>query len=234
MVFRTTLVALLCLVAAGATAVPAHAADNCTTSQTAAIECFVANAVTTDLTKPRHGMTLPEFEAYGVAVSQILQTRHTYLVIVGISSAVSDAMPPTNQNGSSNPVAQQRAITYLVTAASEAGFLPIPAETTIQHLKYFALDSVAAMNDNNDFLQLLTPGVSFRIVDSYLVTATKNGVVNWSEVESGLSSAIKNFISSGLMKLPPGVTETQVLSFGNALSHIIYNYKVATGRTALN
>jgi hypothetical protein len=234
MFFRTAVLVSLCLVAGGGAAVPVRAATDCTASQTAAIECFVANAVTTDLTKPRYGMTLTEFEAYGVAVSQILQTQHTYLVLVGISSAVSDAMPPTNLNGSSNPAAQESAITSLVTVASEAGFLPIPADTTIQHLKYFAMDNVAAMNNNNDFLQLLTPGVSFRIVDSYVVTATKNGVVNWSEVHSSLSTAINNFINSGMMKLPPGITQAQVLKFAYSLAWIIESYKTATGRKALN
>lgn len=234
MVFRTVLVALLCLVAVGGTAVPAHAADNCTSSQTAAIECFVANAVSTNLTQPRYGMTLAQFQAYGVAVTRIFQSQHTYLVLVGLSSAVSDAMPPTNKNGSSNRAAQQKAIDEAIEAAAKNGFLPLPPQTSLQDLQWFGLDATAAMNDNNDFLQLLTPGVILRIIDSYVVTATKNGVVNWGEVESSMSNATKSFVSSGLMKLPPGISEAQVVSLANTLSHIVYNYKSETGRATLD
>jgi hypothetical protein len=90
---------------------------NCVASQQAAIRCFVANAVTTKLTQPRYGMTLAEFEAYGVAVSNILQTHHTYLMLVGTSSAIADAMPPTNANGSANQAAQDLAVTQIVSGA---------------------------------------------------------------------------------------------------------------------
>ena len=47
-------------------------------------------------------------------------------------------------------------------------------------LEHFSLDVTSAMNDNNSVLELLTPGISLRIIDSYLVTATTNGSVNWS------------------------------------------------------
>ena len=79
------------------------------------MECFVANAVATSLTKPRYGMTLEAFKNYGVAVSQILRTHHTYIVLVGISSAVADAMPPTNADGTSNQTAQDNAVTQAVS-----------------------------------------------------------------------------------------------------------------------
>ena len=49
---------------------------NCTASQQAAVECFVANAVTTNLAEPRHGMTLAQFESYGFAV-RMVEDRHT-------------------------------------------------------------------------------------------------------------------------------------------------------------
>jgi hypothetical protein len=47
-------------------------------------------------------------------------------------------------------------------------------------------------------------------------------------------AAINNFVNSGLMKVPPGMTRTDVTSFAYSLSQIIYNYKVATHRTALS
>ncbi|MGC1969469.1 MAG: hypothetical protein WA673_23635 [Candidatus Acidiferrales bacterium] len=126
MTFSKSLIVLMCLAGCAVSAPSARAATNCTSSQQAAVECFVANAVATDLTKPRYGMTLAQFESYGVAVTEILQTPKTYLVLVGISSAVADAMPPTNANGSANLSAQQHALTEIVMAANNAGLLPSP------------------------------------------------------------------------------------------------------------
>src|SRR5580704_100127 len=88
----------------------AQTPSNCVASQAAAVECFVANSVKTDLFPIRHGMTLAQYEAYGVAVSNILHTEHTYLVLVGLSSAIADAMPPTNADGSANIAAQNLAV----------------------------------------------------------------------------------------------------------------------------
>ncbi len=90
------------------------------------------------------------------------------------------------------------------------------------------------MNDNNGVLELLTPGISLRIIDSYVVTATANGQVNWSEVDSKLSAAVGSFVSAGLVKVPAGMTAAQVTSFAESLAQVIHSYKVATHRTALN
>ena len=84
------------LISAAFAAPPAHSqstATNCTASQQSAVGCFVANAVTTHLATPRYGMTLAQFQSYGFAVSQILQTHQTYIVLVAISSAIADALP---------------------------------------------------------------------------------------------------------------------------------------------
>lgn len=232
MIFSKSLVVLVCLAGAAVSALPTSA-NNCTSSQQAAIECFVANAVATDLTKPRYGMTLAQFESYGVAISEILQTHQTYLVLVGISSAAADAMPPTNLNGSANLLAQQNAVSEIVAAAYTAGLVPIPAQTTLQEMEWFALDVSRAMNDNDGVLQLLTPGVTFRMIDSYVVTATSNAEVNWTEVNTNLTNAVNNFEKSGLIKIPAGMTTAKVAAFANAIAHIIYSYKVATGRTTL-
>ena len=51
------------------------------------------------------------------------------------------------------------------------------------------------MNDNNSVLELLTPGISLRIIDSYLITATTSTWVNWTEVNASLTAAINNFVS---------------------------------------
>lgn len=207
---------------------------NCNATQQAAVECFVANAVATNLTAPRYGMTLAQFESYGFAVSQILQTHRTYVVLVGVSSAIADAMPPTNADGTRNQAAQDNAITQAITAASHYGFANPPAGTSLLDLEHFSMDVAGAMNDNNGALELLTPGISLRIIDSYIITATSKGQVNWSEVEANLSTAIANYISSGLMKIPPSMSVNGVTSFANSLAQVIYNYKVATHRTALS
>ena len=223
------------LVCAALAAAPAHsqtAATNCTASQQSAVRCFVANAVATDLTKPRYGMTLAEFQSYGYAVAEILQTHQTYVVLVGVSSAVADAMPPTNADGSPNQTAQDNAVTQAVAAANGLGFTA-PRRHILIDLEHFSLDITTAMNDNNRVLELLTPGISLRVIDSYVVTATTNGQVNWSEVDSSLSAAIGNFVSSGLIRIPPGMTLAKVTSFASSLAQVIYNYKVATHRTAL-
>jgi len=230
------LFAVVFLLGAVLVARPAYsqtASSSCTASQQAAVQCFVANAVATDLTKPRYGMTLAQFESYGVAVSQILQTHHTYLVLVGVSSAVADAMPPTNADGSANQVAQENAVTQTVAVANQLGLTSLPTGTTLTDLEHFSLDITNAMNDNNGVLELLTPGVALRIIDSYIITATANGTVDWNEVSSKLSAAITSYIGAGLMKVPTGMTAVQVTSFANALAKVIYNYKVATHRTAL-
>lgn len=231
--FGRSLIVLVCLAAAATSSIPANAATDCTASKQAAVECFVANAVATDLTAPRYGMTLAQFESYGVAISQILQTRQTYLVLVGISSAAADAMPPTNSNGSANLLAQQNAVSEIVAAASTAGLVPTPAGTTLHQMQWFALDVSGAMNDNGGVLQLLTPGVAYRVIDSYIVTATSGNTVNWTEVQTNLTNAVNSFIKAGLIKIPAGTTAAQVSTFANTIAHIIYAYKVATGRTAL-
>jgi hypothetical protein len=216
---------------------PVHSqttSKTCTASQQAAVECFVANAVATDLTKPRYGMSLAQFKSYGFAVSQILQTHHTYLVLVGVSSAIADAMPPTNADGTPNQVAQDNAVTQTVAAANHFGFTSTPAGASLTDLEHFSLDITNAMNDNNGLLELLTPGISLRIIDSYIVTATTNGAVNWNELDANLSAAVEKFIRSGLMKVPSGMTANQVTSFATSLAQVIHNYKVATHRSALN
>jgi len=208
-------------------------ATNCTANQAAAIQCFVAHAVVTNLMTPRYGMTLGQFKTYGVAVSQILQTHHTYLVLTGLASAIADAMPPKNANGTENQSAQDIAVSQIVDAATTANFTPAPTGTTSQDLQWFTLDLVSAMNDNDGVMQLLTPGVGLRIIDSYVVTATSGGNVNWTEADSKISTAIQNLIASGMLKIPAGMTVTEVKTFANSVAKAIYAYKVATNRTAL-
>ncbi len=207
---------------------------NCTASQQSAVSCFVANAVATDLAKPRYGMTLAQFESYGFAVSQILQTHQTYVVLIAISSAIADALPPTNADGTPNQAAQDAAIAAAVSQSTWWGFVTPPPGATLTDLEHLSMDVAHAMNGANGVLELLTPGVSLRIIDSYIVTATSNGKTNLPELHSSLATAISNFVSSGLMKVTSGLTLTQVESFANSLAWDISTYKAATHRTTLS
>jgi len=231
MLLKNLLLGGVCLGVAAAG--PTLRAQSCTASQDSAVQCFVANAVKTNLTKPRYGMTLAQFESYGVAVSHILQTNHTYLVLVGTASAIADAMPPTNADGSANQEAQDLAVTQIVSAALNNNFVNITSVAGLQQLEWFTLDVVDAMNVNNGYMQLFTPGVSLRILDSYVVTATSNGTVNWAQVTSNISAAIDQMISAGLIKLPSGMTATQLKSFAGTLAQAIYDYKLSTQRVHL-
>jgi hypothetical protein len=211
----------------------AQTPSNCVASQTTTVECFVANAVKTDLFPIRHGMTLAEYESYGVAVSKILETNHTYLVLVGLSSAIADAMPPTNADGSANVEAQNLAVDAIVYYAVQNNLANNPTGVSTQDLQWFGMDVTAMMNSNNDYLALMTPGVSLRIIDSYIVSSTTNGSVNWTEVNSGLSAAIQNFINAGLVKVPPGMTQANLVTFSESVAKAIYTYKTSTNRKSL-
>jgi hypothetical protein len=231
---KTILAGVFSIFAVGVVSNPAAAqTTNCTASQQAAVQCFVSNAVTTKLTQPRYGMTLAQFEAYGVAVNDILQTHHTYLMLVGASSAIADAMPPTNANGSANQAAQDLAVTQIVSAAVSNQMADTSTGVTLQDLQWFSLDITNAMNDNNGVMAMLTPGVSLRIIDSYIVTGTTNGTVNWTTVDASLWAAVDNFIASGMVKVPAPLTTVELKAFVTSLAHIISDYKVATGRTSL-
>jgi hypothetical protein len=228
-----TLPLLAICLGAAVSATPSARAQSCTASQAAAVQCFVANAVTTKITSPRYGMTLTQFEAYGVAVSLIVQTHHSYLLLTGIASAISDAMPPTNANGSANQSAQDLAVSQIVNAAAANGFITPPAGTTVQDLQWFTLDLVTAMNDNEGMLQMLTPGVGLRVIDSYIVTDTSNGVVNWTKVDSDLTTAVNSLMTAGLMKIPEDRSAAEVQALVDSIAKAISSYKVSTGRTTL-
>jgi hypothetical protein len=120
----------------------AHA-QGCASGQDAAVECFVGNAVHTNLVTIQTGMTMPQFKQYGVSVSKIVQTQPTSLAVVGLASAVADALPPTNANGTANLAAQSTAMNSIVDAGVANNFLSLPAEANAQDLKWFSLDLCA-------------------------------------------------------------------------------------------
>jgi hypothetical protein len=230
MILKNIGLAGVCLFVVSA-APPLRAQAGCASAQDAAVQCFVSNAVRTNLVTMQFGMTMSQFKAYGVSVSKIVQQQPTALAVVGLASAVADALPPTNADGSANQAAQTAAIDSIVDAGIADNFLTLPAETTSQDLKWFSLDLVNVMNTNNGIL--LSPGTMLRVIDSYVVTATTSGTVNWTQANSGIATMMTNFASAGLLKLPTTITTAQAIQFAQTLAQITATYKAATGRTTL-
>ncbi|MFZ3216750.1 MAG: hypothetical protein WA192_11890 [Candidatus Acidiferrales bacterium] len=210
---------------------PALSAQNCVSGPNQAVECFVANGVRTKLLTQQSGMSLSQFEAYGVSVSKIVQSQPTALTLVGLASAVADAMPPTNADGSADQAAQSAAMNAIVEAGIANGFLTLPANTNAQDLEWFSLDLVNAMNASNGIV--LSPGTLLRVIDSYVVSATSSGTVNWTQANSGIATMMTTLGSAGMLKLPATITTTQATAFAQALAQIAYTYTSATGRTSL-
>lgn len=226
---RRALLVGVCL--ATSSVAPAVHAQGCASGQDAAVECFVGNAVRTNLISLQYGMSMSQFKQYGVSVSKIIQTQPTSLVVVGLASAVADALPPTNADGSANQTAQDTAMNSIVDAGIANNFLAVPAETNSQDVKWFSLDLVHAMNVDNGIL--LSPGTMLRVIDSYVVSSTANGTVNWTQANSGVAAMITNLSSSGLLKLPTAITTAQAIQFAQSLAQITYAYRTATGRSTL-
>jgi len=206
-------------------------AQGCVASQDAAVGCFVSNSVKTGLTSLRYGMNMTQFKAYGVAVSKILQAQQAYLVLAGMSSAIADAMPPTNANGTANASAQKAAVSAIVHAEILCGLVTLPAEANEQQAQWLSLDMITSMSETKGII--LSPGFLLRVTDSYIVNATSAGVVNWTQVNSQLASMVSSLASTGLLKLPSNVTLANAQSFAQDLAQAIYTYKQATGRATL-
>lgn len=220
----------VCLAAAGSLS-PATGAQGCNSSQDAAVECFVNSAVRTNLTSLRYGMNMTEFKAYGVAVSKILQSSETPVILGGVAAAVADAMPPTNANGSSNTAAQQAAIAAIVNAEIANGIVTLPAETTQQDLIWFTQDLADNMSQTGGIV--MSPGLALRVLDTYITSATTNGTVNWTQVNTNIAGLVNSLQSAGLLRLPANIKTTQLTAFAQSVAKAIYTYTQATGRTSL-
>ena len=227
---KNMMLAGVCLLLVSA-APPVRAQGGCASAPDAAVQCFVGNAVRSNLVTVQYGMTMSQFKAYGVSVSKIVQQQPTALAVVGLASAVADALPPTNADGSANAGAQTAAVNAIVDAGIADAFITVPAETSSQDLKWFSLDLVSAMNANNGIL--LSPGTFLRVIDSYVVTATTSGTVNWTQANSGIATMITNFASAGLLKLPATITTAQAIQFAQSLAQVTCTYRTATGRASL-
>jgi pyruvate-formate lyase len=212
-------------------AAPPSNAQNCTSAPDAAVDCFVGDAVRAKLLTVQYGMSMTQFKAYGVSVSKIVQSPQASLAAVALASAVADAMPATNASGSANAAAQTAAIDSIVAAAVKDGFIVLPAETSQQDVEWFVQDLVSAMNSPTGIV--MSPGTMLRVIDSYVVSSTSSGTVNWTEANSAIATMMTNLSSSGLLKLPASVTAANATAFAQSLAQIISTYKTATGRTSL-
>ena len=233
MFLRKVALTAVFLAGAAAVAAPARAqsTSQCTKNQDAAVQCFAAYSLKTGLFTLHYGMTATQFNSYAVAVSKIIQTPQTNLVVFGMASSVADAMPPTNADGTANQAAQTNAMNAIVGSELTSGLITLPAETTQQQLQWFSLDMATQMDANDGIL--LSPGTLLRVIDSYVVPQTSNGSVNWAVVNTNLASMVNNLSTLGLLKLPSTMTTAQVTTFAQSLAVIIYDYKIATNRTTL-
>jgi hypothetical protein len=216
-------------------ALPVHAQGNsnyCGSSQTMAVKCYVRNAVETSTVPLPSGMTTQQYQAYGVAVLKILQSGHTYFMVIGAAAAISDAMPPGNSDGSANQGAQDAAVNSIIDAALTNGLITLPSSVTEAQVQEFARDTTDKMDTNDG--PSFSPGGVLRLIDSYLVTYTdSNGNVDWTSVSTALNTAVINMISAGMVKIPASMTVAQMSQFAVGVAQAIETYKTSTNRKSL-
>jgi hypothetical protein len=207
-------------------------AQKCTWSQDAAVACFVRDAVSTRLAVVPPGMSATDYRAYGVAVSKILQDSKTMAVMFGLTSAIGDALPPTNANGTPNQSAQIAAVNAILDAALKDRILTLPSGATADQLKQMARDMTEALAQNTGIS--ISPGLVLRTLDSYLVNATTSmGTVDLLQVTTGISNLVDNLLASGLMRLPANVSDGNIAQFALDVTMSINQYKKATGKARL-
>jgi hypothetical protein len=215
-------------------AVPASAQEvnPCNTTQSYAVRCFVRNAIATKILTVPTGMNITVYDNYAVAVFRITQDTNLWVMMLGTTSAIADAMPAKNADGTANEMAQTDAINSIVNSESLTGIIAIPSQITLAQLEMFAQQTVSNIAGFTGVS--LSPGAVLRLIDSYIITATSSsGTINWTTVDTSLTTAVKNLISSGMVKMPAGVTQAQFTTFVEDVAHAIASYKSATGRKSL-
>lgn len=219
------------LIALGSSA-PARAQLYCGASQTMAAKCYAVAALQSKTVAMPSGMSMSQYQNYAVAVLRIMQSGHTYFIVFGSGAAISDALPPTNADGSANQAAQDAATNAIIDAAISNGLITLPSGVSEGQVQQFARDSTGKMNTNDG--PSFSPGGVLRMIDSYLVSYTdSNGNVNWTSVSSALNTAITNMVNTGLIKLPAHMTTSQVEQFALGIAQAIETYKTTTNRKTL-
>jgi len=216
----------------------------CTAAQNAAAKCVAGTALNAKLLLVPSGIAPSPDGTLDLASPRAPRSRSIAVTIAAALFAVADAMPPANANGSPNAAAQIAAINAIIEAAVSRGILPLPARTTLAQLQSLAQSSAAnaaadsnaeadAGDDRNDDASL-SPATVLRVIDSYIVTATDaNGNVRWATADAGISAAIGNLLSSGMIQLPSGMTLSKLDLFAGDVARAIAAYKSATGRRSL-
>jgi hypothetical protein len=204
----------------------------CGSSQSVAVKCYVQNAVNSGTVAVPAGMTLAQYQAYGVAVLRVLQSGHTYFIVLGAATAISDAMPPTNSDGSANQPAQDAAVNAIIDSALSNGLITLPNGVTEAQVQEFARDCTDKMDTNDG--PSFAPGSVLRLIDSYLVTYTdSSGNVNWVSVSTALMTAVTNLAATGMIKVPSGMNVSQVTQFAVGVAQAIETYKTTTSKKTL-
>jgi hypothetical protein len=93
-------------------AAPANAQEvnPCNNSQTLAVRCFVRNAIATKILTVPSGMSATNYSNYAVSVFYITQDTNLSVILLGTTTAIADAMPAKNADGTANETAQTNAI----------------------------------------------------------------------------------------------------------------------------
>ncbi len=209
---------------------PGHA--QCATSQDGAVNCFVNNGVSTGLLIVPTGMTMTQYQAYGVAISKVLQTPSAAVFLLGMAGATSDAIPPLNVDGTPNQPAQDAFVNAIITAGLNDSIIKLPLETTSPQLQQFARELTAGMMGNGGVT--ISPGAFLRALDGYILAATlRTGTVDWLQVTTSITSLVSAMQTAGLIKLPASTTISNVLQFALDTASAIETYKLATGKAHL-
>ena len=210
----------------------AQEVNPCNTSQTLAVRCFVRNAIATKILTVPSGMSLTNYNNYAVAVFYITEDTNLSVILLGTTTAIADAMPAKNADGTANETAQTNAINAIVNSESLTGLITLPSQTTVAQVEMFAQQTVSNLTGFTG--ASLSPGAVLRLIDSYIITATSTtGTIDWTTVDASLTTAVKNLISSSMLKLPSGVTQAQFTTFVEDVARAIAAYKSSTGRKSL-
>jgi hypothetical protein len=212
------------------TGVASHA--QCTQNQNQAVDCFIKNGVSTGLLALPPGMTMSQYESYGVSVSKIMQSPSLAVFLLGVAGATADAIPPADANGTADQVAQNMFLYGILGAAMKDGIITLPAQTTSEQLVQFTRELAAGISENSGVT--ISAGAFLRALDGYIIAATSSsGVVNWSQVTASVASLTSALQSAGLIKLPANITLAHVQQFALDTANAIVAYEVATGRAHL-
>jgi hypothetical protein len=211
---------------------PGRAQQQCNGNQDEAVDCFVKNAVTTGLLAIPKGMTMTQYKSYGVAISKIMQTPSAAIFLLGMAGAAADAVPPTNADGSANQAAQDTFVNAIVAAGLKNSIIALPPETTSTQLDMFARELTASMAGSSGVT--ISPGGFLRMIDGYILAATPaNGTINWLQVTTNVTSLVSALQTTGLIKLPSGITIANVEQFALDTATAIVVYKTATAKAHL-